>query len=617
MWEIIAEALKAAFAFVSDAGNQKTLGWIGGAIVATAGFFGWKARSTKKAEPDAKATLPAPNVSASNGSVALGHGASDSQFTVNSTVTNGTTPEAIAEIFKGIQSLQGGVPAQTFEDGRKAGFTEAALQSFFAIVREEKVPQEQLPAKLTEIATRYVELCDRMAVLRTESPENRERVAAARAAIERADYGSAETLLQEVEQAESDAVVRAARLAEEAQESADAHRRAHAVTRAERGRLSLLRLDYLGAADHFQTACALLPKGDKRTRGCMLLEASRAYWTYGDQKGDNTALQAAINVVRDALSYLLREQYPEDWATAQVSFGNALMALGERESDTARLEEAVKAYHAALVERTRETAPLAWAMTQNNLGNALWALGKRENGTTRLEEAIQAYRAALLEHTRERVPLAWATTQNNLGNALWALGKRENGTTRLEEAIQAYRAALLEHTRKRAPLAWATTQNNLGNALKGKGERENSTIRLEEAIEAYRAALLERTRERVPLDWATTQNNLGNALQRLGESKNGTTCLEEAIEAYRAALLERTRERVPLAWAMTQNNLGTALEELGERTENNTHLEEAMAVYDKALAVFSAAGASHYIDAATCNRDRVRATLENLRQAAQ
>src|SRR6516225_8326320 len=143
-------------------------------------------------------------------------------------------------------------------------------------------------------------------------------------------------------------------------------------------------------------------------RNSLIAEGNSLY-EFGDQRGSNVHLIAAI-AVRQAALRLATASHAVGYD--QNNLGNALKALGERESGTARLEEAVSAYRAALEERTRERAPLEWAATQANLGAALARLGQRESGTGRLEEAVSAYRAALEEMTRERVPLEWATTQN-------------------------------------------------------------------------------------------------------------------------------------------------------------------------------------------------------------
>ena len=287
----------------------------------------------------------------------------------------------------------------------------------------------------------------RLAVLRPEDEAAPALVEEVRSAIEKGDYDRVDQLLAETEQIDLAAVRMAEDLARQAQGVAENRRRTAAAKRAERGELSLTRLDYLQAADHFRASSDILPPSDLETWAHYRNRLADALYRYGDEKGDNTVLRQSIDTYRKNLQSLSRERVPLDRSATQNNLGVALRTLGERESGTKHLQEAVDAYRGALEELTRERVPLDWAITQNNLGLALWRLGARESGTKRLEEAIDAYRAALQEWTRERVPLDWAQTQNNLGTALQRLGERESGTKRLEEAVDAYRAALQEWAR--------------------------------------------------------------------------------------------------------------------------------------------------------------------------
>src|SRR5206468_1300600 len=123
-----------------------------------------------------------------------------------------------------------------------------------------------------------------------------------------------------------------------------------AATRAERGELSLTRMDYLQAAQHFRAAAEIVPQDELELRLAYLDRHAQALRQYGDEKGDNAVLAQAIDVYREALSEAPRERLPATWARIQNNLGNALRTLGDRESGTARLEEAVAAYREALEE---------------------------------------------------------------------------------------------------------------------------------------------------------------------------------------------------------------------------------------------------------------------------
>jgi len=517
--------------------------------------------------PSKESPPPSTTVTATNG-VAINGNVTNSAV-INIAGIEKLTPEQIAALMPGPRGDDAETRKRIEDLSRQTGVTESALGTFFHILGENEVPPERLSATLVDIAKRYVEFRERLATLPTNGESERRVLSDAQVAIDKGDFDRAETLLRGLEEAQ-------------AKETNQA-RRNQATTRAERARLSALRLDRLAAAEHYRVAAELTPNEDAAVQAGYLIDSADALREHGDERGDNDALRSSIDRHRHALTLVSRERDRDVWARAQNNLGTALSDLGGRESGPTRLEEAVSAYRSALLERTRERVPLDWAMTQNNLGGALEKLGERDKGPHRLEEAVSAYRSALEEWTRERVPLLWATTQKNLGSALQMLGERDSGKARLEDAFSAYQSALQEFTRERVPLDWAETQNNIGATLLRISERESVPDRLEEAVSAFRSALMEFTRERVPLDWALTQNNLGCALQMLGEREGGPSRLEEAVSAFRSALQERTRGRVPRDWAMTQNNLGLALGTLGERESGPGRFEEAVLAYWSAL----------------------------------
>jgi tetratricopeptide (TPR) repeat protein len=295
-----------------------------------------------------------------------------------------------------------------------------AVLGFFKILQEEDVPVEQLETKLTLIAQRYVDMLKRLAALDPEDKEAQGHIDEARKVLRQAastrEYGRADALLSQAEEAQDRTLRRAEDLEREVHQAVSRLRSGKAATRAERGELSLTRLDYLQAAQHFKSAASLVAGDDLELRLGYLTRAADALVGHGDEKGDNGVLAQAIGLYRDVLREHSRERVPLKWAATLNKLGNALQTLGERENGTARLEEAVSAFREVLKERTRDWLPLQWAATENSLGNALMRLGKREKGTGRLEEAV-ALREALKEHIRESFPVQWAASQNNLGPA--------------------------------------------------------------------------------------------------------------------------------------------------------------------------------------------------------
>ena len=331
---------------------------------------------------------------------AFGEGAT---ATVNIT---GLNPEQIASL---LHAAGAAAQAKIDDLAGQLHTNREAVQGFLKILKEDEGPIEHLPTKLTLIAQRHVGMLERLAALDPEDADAQSHIDEAREVLRQAastkDYHRADELLSKAEEAQDRSLRGAEALEREAHEAASRLRRGKAATRAERGELSLTRLDYLRAAQHFQAAANLVAGEDLNLKLVYLTQSADALSTHGDEKGDNAILVQGIGVYREALRERTQRDTPLDWARTQNNLGIALQRLGERESGTGRLEEAVIAHREALKERTRERVPLDWATTQNNLGNALQRLGERESGTGRLEEAVAAYREALKELTRERVPL--------------------------------------------------------------------------------------------------------------------------------------------------------------------------------------------------------------------
>jgi tetratricopeptide (TPR) repeat protein len=231
-----------------------------------------------------------------------------------------------------------------------------AVRGFFKILQQEDVPVEQLQMKLTLIAQRYVHMLERLNALDPEDADAKGYIDEAREVLRRAgsakDYDRADDLLSQAEEAQDRSLRRAEALEHEAHQAAIRLRRGKAATRAERGELSLTRLDYLQAAQHFQSAANLFAEEDINLKLGYLARSADALGTHGDEMGDNAILVQAIGVYRDVVRERSRERVPLQWAMTQNNLGTALSELGERESGTGRLEEAVAAYREALKEYT-------------------------------------------------------------------------------------------------------------------------------------------------------------------------------------------------------------------------------------------------------------------------
>ena len=378
----------------------------------------------------------------------------------NSTINFGLTPEQLRQVTQAaVEGATGPLIDRISVISKTLGVTQDAAKSLLRIAGEQPdVRDEKLAQVLTKIADDYKQLKATVAALNPANPIAQALVAQANAAIKAGDFTHAHDLLRQATQAQVAAAQEARKLRDQAQAAADAEMLGAASSTAAEGDVALTELRYKQAADLFKQAATLVPPEHADKAASYLERQANALYQQGGERGDNGALEQAIEIWNVVLGQRLHDRVPLDWARTQNGLGAALRRLGERESGTAHLEAAIAAYQAALQERTRDRTPLDWAQTQTNLGIALFRLGERESGTTHLEAAVAAYQAALQELTRDRVPLDWAYTQTNLANALASLAERQKSAEDMKKAI-AYMGAAAEVYQQSGNTYWLPIAN--------------------------------------------------------------------------------------------------------------------------------------------------------------
>lgn len=171
----------------------------------------------------------------------------------SATVIIGLKPEEIASLLSAA-----GAAAQTKIDELAGNLNTSreAVLGFLKTLQEDEVPTEQLATKLGLIAQRYISMMERLAALDPKDTEARYFINEAREILLQAasanDYARADQLLLKAEDAQGESLQRVEALEREAHEVVKRLRLSKAATRAERGELSLTRLDYL-------QACGSLP----------------------------------------------------------------------------------------------------------------------------------------------------------------------------------------------------------------------------------------------------------------------------------------------------------------------------------------------------------------------
>ena len=130
---------------------------------------------------------------------------------------------------------------------RQLNTTEEAVRGFFKILSHSDVPLEKLPQTLTEIAQRHRDMLQRLSALEPDDPLTKAKIDEARRLLIHADsadaYDRADVLLAEAEGWDMQGIREAEALEKDAREAVQRKRRSAAATRAERGELSLTRLD--------------------------------------------------------------------------------------------------------------------------------------------------------------------------------------------------------------------------------------------------------------------------------------------------------------------------------------------------------------------------------------
>jgi vacuolar-type H+-ATPase subunit I/STV1 len=159
----------------------------------------------------------------------------------------GLAEDEIGALMRELHAQDSAAVQKVAELSARLGITDNALTNFFRILGEQEpaIPEEKLLETLADIAERHRLLLEQAKTLRSEDPAIQALREQATAAIDQGWYDEAERLLSEAETKELAA-------AKGFQAAAAQRLRNAAATRAERGELSLVRLNYLDAALHFK-----------------------------------------------------------------------------------------------------------------------------------------------------------------------------------------------------------------------------------------------------------------------------------------------------------------------------------------------------------------------------
>lgn len=157
---------------------------------------------------------------------------------------------------------------------------------------------------------------------------------------------------------------------------------------------------------------------------------------------DRKDLQESVEMSREVLSKLSREDDPELWAWANRIHGVGLEILGNLDRDAQTLLRAGAAFQAALSAISRERDQVLWVDTKEDLGSTYMDLGSLKSDPQYMRLGVEAYDDASKSYSSKKNPAHWAWTKSKQGMALTVLGRTEGGTQDFKASIACYREAL-------------------------------------------------------------------------------------------------------------------------------------------------------------------------------
>ncbi|MGE0597252.1 MAG: hypothetical protein AB7P07_12885 [Hyphomonadaceae bacterium] len=330
------------------------------------------------------------------------------------------------------------------------GLATAAERLGLALVETGRDPAAAIGAVLDAIdgqAEQLHRLQERLATLEgSADPDVAALLAQASAAIDEGRFDEADLSLAQAEASDLAAI-------ERAEVESQTRRARVAATIAQRGELSLVQADFIGAATHYERAASVAPERS-RERWESIVRQANALKREGVRADNRDFTRRAVRLLREsALPLAPRETSPDDWAATQIEIGATLLDLADRPA----IDEAVAANYAALEVYNREDSRDGWLTAWNNLANAFMIYGDEAS----VRQSIEIHQRVLAFYSRERDAQEWADSQNNIGSAYYTLAARTRSEIDVAAAAAAYQLAIDAYDA--GSMTWAWTRFNLAS----------------------------------------------------------------------------------------------------------------------------------------------------------
>ncbi len=388
--------------------------------------------------------------------------------------------------------------------------TKSALKSFFKILEQEQVPREDLDSTLREIAAQYKELLQRLEVIQSEDAEVVTLKTQARHAIEDGKFDEAETLLNQAETRDVDAI-------EQLEAVANQRRLSAAETNADNARLQRIRLRYAKAADYWRKAADLLPESEQKTRAEYFNAAGEDFYRvarYAD----------ALPLFEQSLALCREIGYKAGEGATLNNLSQIYQARGDYATALTYLEQSL-----TIRREIGDTA--GEGATLNNISQIYDARGDYATALTYLEQSL-AIRREIGDKAGE------GTTLNNISQIYDARGDYATALTYLEQCLTIFRE-IGDKAHE------GGTLNNLATTAYAKGDYATALTYLEQSL-AIRREIGDTAGEGVTC-W-----NIGLTYEEQGDLAKAEAYIRQSVEIAeetghpdlekRQAALERIRK---------------------------------------------------------------------------
>uniref|UniRef100_UPI003F708F98 hypothetical protein n=1 Tax=Shinella sp. TaxID=1870904 RepID=UPI003F708F98 len=258
-----------------------------------------------------------------------------------------------------------------------------------------------------------------------------------------------------------------------------------------------------------------------------------AYFVLGTNEFGTDYYRRAADLYREILATTSPDDDPMQWSTVHQTLGLALGGIGYREQDMASMDAAVEALETALTFLDPKTHPGDVAKAEYELGGTLVQMAIIGGDITHAEEGVTTLRLAL-RRADAMDPFDAALANQWLGTGHVILA-RENPDL-YAEAITAFEAVLPAYPPETYPVNWASTVHSLAHAQHSLAESRGDETLLRTALENYDRAGTILTRQASPPEWAAIAFNKGTAWRNLGD-------LTADPQHYRAAIASWTESR--------------------------------------------------------------------------